>query len=165
MAELYIAGGQQRRNAAWREEWHHYEKALLVRLDTETGRAERVLEYVTPDEACAAGEVPGILFKSGAREGNTLYLCTQTEVMGVGLPDLERRFYLSLPCFNDVHHVCPTSRGTLLVACTGLDLVVEVTREGEVRNEWAVLGGDPWEKFSRTSESPSWSRASSAARK
>jgi hypothetical protein len=55
-----------------------------------------------------------------------------------------------LPCFNDLHHVRPTPDGNILVANTGLDMVVEFTPEGEVLREWNALGEDPWERFSRS---------------
>lgn len=152
MSRYYLVGGRQRRRASWMEEWHHYEKALVAELDTETGGLELRLEYETPAEACAADPQPGILFKAATLEGRELHLCTQTEVMAVEVPSFRRTAYVSLPCFNDVHHVRPTPRGTWLVVSTGLDLLLEVTREGEVLAEWGVLGQDPWEHFSRDAD-------------
>jgi hypothetical protein len=64
------------------------------------------------------------------------------------LPQFRRTAYISLPRFNDLHHVRPTPEGNLLVANTGLDMVVEVTPAGKVLREWNALGGDPWERFS-----------------
>jgi hypothetical protein len=55
-----------------------------------------------------------------------------------------------LPCFNALHHVRPTVRGTLLIVSTGLDMVVETTAEGRVLREWDVLGNKVWERFSST---------------
>lgn len=56
---------------------------------------------------------------------------------------------ISLPCFNDVHHARLTENGTVLVCSTGLDLVVEIDLEGNLINEYPVLGQDVWKKFSR----------------
>ena len=56
---------------------------------------------------------------------------------------------VTLPCFNDVHHVRPSSDGNLIVTNTGLDMVVEVTLDGRVVREWGVLGESPWKRFSR----------------
>jgi hypothetical protein len=44
--------------------------------------------------------------------------------------------------------VRPTARGTLVIANTGLDMVVEVSRDGELVRTWHVLGHDPWALFS-----------------
>ncbi|MEP7377973.1 MAG: hypothetical protein ABI725_00265 [Chloroflexota bacterium] len=128
--------------------WYEYQKAIILELDTTTGQARTAVEYVSPPEATAE-EQPAILFKSGTLDGDRLYICTQTEVMVYRLPSFERLAYVSLPMFNDVHHVRPTPEGNLLVANTGLDSVVEVTRAGEVVHNWNVLGEDPWARFSR----------------
>src|SRR5262249_5674715 len=82
-------------------------------------------------------------------EGNSLYLCTSTEVMVYDVRGFQRTLHLSLPCFNDLHHVCPAGNGNLLVAVTGLDMVVEIAPSGEILREWGVLGASPWERFSR----------------
>ncbi|MGH7550628.1 MAG: hypothetical protein ACREK3_07720 [Gemmatimonadota bacterium] len=106
------------------------------------------MEHVSPPEACA--EDASIVFKAGTVVDGRLYLCTQTEVLVHELPSFERRAYLSLPFFNDLHHVCPAGDNSLLVAVTGLDMVAEVTLDGQVVREWGVLGQDPWERFSRS---------------
>lgn len=147
---LYVAGGQQRSLrplSAVGQDWYEYRKGILIELDTGSGRAETHLEYVSPPEA-AEVDSPRILFKSGTLVGDELFLCTQTEVLVYRVPDFELISYVSLPMFNDVHHVRPTPNGTLLVANTGLDTIVEITRVGEVVHIWNVLGEDPWARFS-----------------
>ncbi len=149
MSRLYISGGRQRATIFHKlEEWQSYEQALLIELDTATGHSRARVEYVTPPAACA-GELPSILFKSASLRNNKLYACTSTEILIYEVPAFRRLHYISLPCFNDLHHVCPTGRGTLLVAVTGLDMVVEITLEGNLVREWSVLGEDPWARFSR----------------
>jgi hypothetical protein len=88
--------------------------------------------------------LPAILFKSVFLSDDKLFTCTSTEVLVYQLPGFQLLHYISLPCFNDLHHVYPTREGTLLVAVTGLDMVVEVGTAGEVIREWNVLGEDPW---------------------
>lgn len=148
---LYVAGGQQRglrpMSAGMDGGWYEYEKAILVELDTATGEAHKVVEHVSPPGA-TADEQPAILFKSGTLEGDLLYTCTQTELMVYRVPSFERLAYVSLPAFNDVHHVRPTPAGNLLVANTGLDMVMEVSWSGDVVQLWNVLGEDPWARFS-----------------
>jgi hypothetical protein len=143
---LYVAGGQQRTLrglTADMDSWYEYQKALIIELDSPTGAAKTVAEYVSPTDA-APDDEPAILFKSGTLVGNELFIVTQTEVMIYAVPSFERSTYISLPMFNDVHHVRPTPNGTLLVANTGLDTVVELTRAGDVVRVTNVLGQDEW---------------------
>ena len=68
-----------------------------------------------------------MLFKSAVAADGILYATTQTEVILFELPSLRQIAHISLPCFNDVHHVRPTPTGTLLVANSGLDMALEIT--------------------------------------
>jgi hypothetical protein len=149
---LYVAGGQQRAlrplSVGVDGGWYEYQKAIILEVDTSTGHATTAVEYVSPPEV-TPNEQPAILFKSGTLEGDRLYVCTQTEVMVYRLPTFEQLAYVSLPLFNDVHHVRPTPDGNLLIANTGLDNVIEATWAGDVVRVWNVLGEDPWARFSR----------------
>jgi len=147
---LYVAGGQQRALrplSAVGQDWYEYQKGLILELDTASGTATSHVEYVSPPDA-APPDSPRILFKSGTLVGDELYLCTQTEVLVYRLPAFELATYVSLPMFNDLHHVRPTPTGNLLVANTGLDTVVELRRDGSVVAITNVLGDDPWARFS-----------------
>jgi hypothetical protein len=151
LSRLYVVGGQQRTLrglTADMDSWYEYQKGLILDLDTQTGKASVKVDYVSPPDVCPPTD-PAILFKSGTLVGDTLYVTTQTEVMAFRVPSFERVAYVSLPMFNDVHHVRPTPSGNLLVANTGLDMVVEVTPDSEVVEIWNVLGEDPWARFSR----------------
>ncbi len=152
MRNLYVTGGRQRQLRpimADSQDWYEYQQGLILEVTPETGAVQRRVEYVSPPDACAA-ENPQILFKSGTLRDNRLHVCTQTELLTYTLPDLVLADYISLPCFNDVHHVRPTRAGTLLVANSGLDMVLELTPDGEVLREWNTLGEEPWRRFSRT---------------
>jgi len=150
--ELYVIGGHVRQNLFRKlEEWQSCDKALIVRLDPKTEKSSSCAEYVSPQESCS-NDNPAILFKSAFLQGHTLYACTSTEVLVYKLPGFEQIHRISLPFFNDLHHVCPTQRGTLAVAVTGLDLVVEITMAGEVVREWNVLGEDTWSRFDRSTD-------------
>jgi hypothetical protein len=149
MSDLYVVGGHVRQNLFRKlEEWQSCDKGRIIQLDPLSKKSKSCLEYVSPAEACP-NDSPAILFKSAYLRGDTLYACTSTEVLIYQLPEFRCIHYISLPCFNDVHHVCPTDRGTLAVAVTGLDMVVEVTMSGEVVREWSVLQEDPWARFNR----------------
>jgi hypothetical protein len=149
MSKLYVLGARQRDLLLRKEEeWNLYESALILEVDTISGAVRTCFEYQTPPQARAA-ENSSSIFKSATLIGDVLYACTNTEVLVLRLPDFSITNYISLPCFNDVHHVKPAADGSLLVVSTGLDMVVRVTPAGELLNQWAVLGGDPWLRFSR----------------
>ena len=152
MAGLYVLGARQRKLLVKSEqEWNLYETALILRLDTETGKVRTCVEYQSPAEA-RANENSSNVFKAGTLVGNTLYACTSTEVLIFTLPGFKQIGYVSLPCFNDAHHVTPSCDGNLLVANTGLDMVVKFTGEGKVLEQWNVLHQDPWSQFSRKTD-------------
>jgi hypothetical protein len=149
MHSLYVVGGQQRepRPLLATPSWYEYDKGLVLEVGVDQPTGTTRLEYVSPPEVRAAGDPP-ILFKCASLEDGHLYLCTHSEILVYRVPQFERVAYISLPCFNDLHHVRPTPHGTLVAANTGLDSVIEVTLDGEVLNHWAVLGGSVWDRFS-----------------
>jgi hypothetical protein len=149
MSWFYLLGGRQKTlRLMQEEEWNLYEAALIVEFNPESGEV-RKREYKSPPGACAS-ENASHLFKAGTIAGNALYACTATEVLLFRLPDFVRTGYVSLPCFNDLHHVTPSHDGNLLVASTGLDMVVKFTPKGKVLHYWNVLEEDPWARFSKT---------------
>lgn len=149
MNSFYVTGGRLRRTVFRKlEEWQSSEQALVIEFDPAKNESRPCIEYVSPSEVCA-DELPAVSFKSTTIEGNKLYTCTSTEVLVYELPSFRLQHYISLPCFNDLHHVCPSSRGTLLVTVTGLDMVVEITTDGTLVREWSVIGEDTWARFSR----------------
>lgn len=148
MSSLYLTGGRQRKLLFKNEEEQRlYEAALILRLDPASNTSELKVEYKSPLEARASEETSDV-FKTSTILGNRFYTCTSTEVLVYEMPEFRRISYVSLPCFNDLHHVTPTRDGNLLVAATGLDMVVKFTPEGKVLNHWNVLGKDPWSRFS-----------------
>jgi hypothetical protein len=148
MTSLYVLGARQRDLLFRREnEWDLYEAGLILQLDTESGAVRTCVEYKTPPDA-RAGEYSSTVFKSGTLVDNLLYTCTSTEVLVFELPDFKKVGYVSLPCFNDVHHVAPASDGAWLAAVTGLDMVVKFTSQGEFLAGWNVLPEPLWSRFS-----------------
>ena len=148
MSSLYLTGGRQRKLLFKNEEEQRlYEAALILRLDPTSDASELKVEYKSPPEARASEETSNV-FKTSTIVENRFYTCTSTEVLVYEMPEFRRISYVSLPCYNDLHHVTPTRDGNLLVAVTGLDMVVKFTPEGKVLNYWNVLGKDPWSRFS-----------------
>jgi hypothetical protein len=152
MNSFYAVGGRTRSSIFRKlQEWQSCEEAVVIELDATKNRSRACVEYISPPEACP-DVLPAVLFKSATLEKNKLYTCTSTEVLVYELPSFRLQHYISLPYFNDLHHVCPTPRGTLLVVVTGLDMVVEITTNGSLVREWNVLGEDPWSRFSRETD-------------
>ena len=149
MASLYVTGARQKNLLIKKEaEQNLYEKAVILRVDTDTGDARVCVEHESPPYACA-GEHSSNVFKSGTLVDDILYSCTSTEVILYRVPSFEPMVSLSLPCFNDLHHVSPSADGNLLVVNTGLDQVLKLNREGRVLDEWSAVETDTWTRFSR----------------
>ena len=148
VSSLYVLGGTQRSLLVKEEaEWNLYESALILKVDARSGAVRTCVEYKSPGDVRPHAH-SACLFKSGALAGDLLYACTNTEVLVFRLPAFEPVNRISLSCFNDLHHVTPCDDGTLLVVNTGLDMVVRITPEGELVEEWDVLGGPAWQRFS-----------------
>ena len=137
---LYVLGGRQRSDRALLDSgaWYGYGMAVILKIDG--SGVTTAMEYTS--RPGSYGPRDAVLFKSASVVGDRMYCTTQTEVLVLALPDFTEIAYISLPIFNDVHHVVPTESGTLLVAVSGLELVVEVTLDGDVVREWNVLGED-----------------------
>ena len=150
MTLLYAVGGRQRPGVHQRvDEWLHLGAGVIVSVCAETGTVESCVEYVSPPDVCATPDDPSTLFKSGTLVDDKLYVPTPTELLVYDLPSFHRSRYVSLPCFNDVHHVRPGPGGTLIVANTGLDMVVEIGPDDTVQREWSVIGEELWTRFAR----------------
>ena len=149
MSLLYVLGGRQRKLLFKSEdESRLYEAGLILRLDTEAEAAKVEVEYQSPRDVRASDE-SSHTFKVATLAGNRLYTCTSTEVLIFELPHFQRIGYVSLPCFNDVHHITPATDDSLLVASTGLDMVVRTNLSGQTLQLWDVLGEELWTRFSR----------------
>ena len=145
---LYVLGARQRKLVFKSEdEPHLYEAALILEVQPDSGTSRVLVDYKTPPAARASDDSSNV-FKCGTLQGNLFYTCTSTEVLIFEVPSFRQVGYVSLPCFNDLHHVTPSLDGNLLVANTGLDMVVKFTAQGESLVHWNVLGGDPWSRFS-----------------
>lgn len=150
MDTLYVLGGKQRKSTIGVPEWSQYERGTVLRVDPLKQKVGHQHYYDSPADCKPNNANASVLFKSGSIHGNHLYVCTQTEVLVYKLPEFSVNYHISLKCFNDVHHVIPTPRETLLVVISGLDLVVEITLTGDIVNEWFTAPESNWTRFSRT---------------
>jgi len=142
---IWVVGGEQRGVPHWTKEWKLYKKGVVVKIDR--GKPHRVLEYESPPEHCC-DDSPSIVFKAASVKGNRAYLCTQTEVLICDFPSFAVQKIISLPCFNDLHHVAIAPDGRLFVAVTGLDAVAELTPDGDLLRLASVTGASVWDRFS-----------------
>jgi hypothetical protein len=152
MPRTFITGGRQRgARLKARDEWQAYEKAVLLELDTESGAVRTVLEHASPPGRCPA-EDPSFVFKAASWDGDTLLLCTQTEVLFFD-PRAERVVRtLSHPWMNDVHHVTRID-GRLHVVSTGLDAVLVFDEADEqLVAVLSATAADPSARFSRATD-------------
>lgn len=149
LEKYYIIGAQQKNQIF--KDWEMYQKGLIIKVSPENKSAVKCAEYTSPPEVCPK-ENPSISFTAGTMCDNHLYVGTQTEVLIYSLPQFQIVNSLSIPSFNDIHHVRPSAEGNLLIANTGLDMVIELSLKGQVVQEWNVLGDNPWTKFSRTTD-------------
>jgi len=145
MSKYLLVGGKQRDDVANHSEEFRYEEALVLEVDMESGKVEKKISYKTPLEY-KADEDSSVVFKASHidNEKKLLYLCTQTEVLIYTLPDFTLKHHITHPHFNDIHHVVPNKRGNLYVVSTGLDLLIEITMEGEALQYWDALGRKLW---------------------
>ena len=116
-----------------------------------TGGSSGCSNTKPPPQHCA-DDAPSIVFKAASIHGDRAYLCTQTEVLICDFPSFSIRQVISLPCFNDLHHVAVAPDGRLFVAVTGLDAVAEMTPDGVLLNLLSVTGKPVWERFSKTTD-------------
>ncbi len=132
---LRVVGGRQRAPAGIRElddRWYGYGSGVIVEVDGP--EAKPVFEYHSAPGT--HGPDDPILLKSATVVGDRLYACTQTEVLVLSWPAMETIAHVSLPIFNDVHHVIPGDAEpgqdptTVLVAVSGLDAMAEVGLDG-----------------------------------
>lgn len=145
--ELYIVGGMQKQARTATDlapDWYDYKEGLILKVDTTTKKVKPVFNYKSQPHAHLEGD--SVLFKSGSIQGDSLYLCTQTEVMIVDAHTFEQKQYISHRFFNDVHHVIPDQDENLVIANTGLDMVLRLSPTGEMLDSWNVLFQDPWAK-------------------
>ncbi len=152
MNKICVGGGEFRSSVFRKlQEWESCKQAMFVELDPTRKTSRNCVSYVSPPQTCP-DELPAILFKSVTVRGNKLYACTSTEVLIYDLPSYRVANHISLPCFNDLHHVYPTPQGTLLVMVTGLDMVAEVSLDGALLRHYDVMGEDTWSIFSRDTD-------------
>ncbi len=156
MTKIFIVGGEHKKYNYWsKKEWYNSKQGIITELNLDTNEARICTQYISPPDV-SAENLSSTTFKAGTICQNKFYVPTLTEVLIYQLPNFEQIGYISLPCFNDLHHVAPTPDGNLLVVSTGLDMIVKVSPSGEKIQEWNVLGKNPWHRFSPDIDYREW---------
>lgn len=152
MSQYFITGGRQRPSRLLtRDEWHAYGKAVLLKLDTDTGEVRTVLEHESPSGRRPERD-PSFVFKAGSWDGDALLLCTQTEIVVFDPRHEQVVRTVSHPWLNDVHHVARID-GRLHVVSTGLDaLLVFDADDRDIEEVHSATGEDPWQRFDREAD-------------
>src|SRR5215216_5082831 len=122
--DLYVVGGRQRAGRPLRagnSDWYGYDEAVILRIQPSTGIWKECVSYIAPPDVRSPVNT-AVTFQAGTIKDDVLYICTQTEVLLYRLPTFEQIGYLSLPFFNDLHHIHPTPEGTFLIANAGLEM-------------------------------------------
>lgn len=153
MGKYFVTGGTQRKGAEGKEEWFSYGEAAIALVDDSDGSVTNCVSYASPSGIRPDDKEANIVFKAGSRDGERLLVCTQTEILIYSISDFELIKHISHPWLNDVHHVVVNEDGNYLIANTGLDMVLELSPEGElVRNLSVLPGTDVWDRFDRETD-------------
>ena len=150
---LLVAGGRSSGKPTLLD-YGRCDTAVLLDVNIGSGEVETLVEHRSPRSTRPPDEKSETtLFAAGTLEGDRYFACTETEILVYSYPEFEVVRYLTLPCFNDLHHVTPRANGRLLVADTGLDMVLEIDDEDRVVRCIGGLGEpNPWERFDRRAD-------------
>lgn len=120
--KLVITGGRAKKSSSFVNGWSSFESGLMVIYDMEKEVVLDRFEYRSPIQF-TSGKHASILFKACSVSGQSIFLCTKTEVLIYS--QMERRIIHSFshPLMNDVHHVVCRD-GTVYVVSTGIDAVL-----------------------------------------
>lgn len=121
--------------------------AYLGILDWDSGYLERTARF-------RRDPIPGVdshtwRFAAGSYRAGRFYTCTLVEVVVFDVSTWAVQHVISLPTFNDLHHICATN-SHIAVVNTGLECVELLDYAGRVHRRYNLLDIDTWERFDRT---------------
>ena len=115
--------------------------AILLVLDTRTGRVVHRTEY-TPPPSLAYPERK-VQFTGWTFIDDRLYVCSHNEIVVFDQwPPTKPADRITVRGFNDLHHCMPW-RGGIAVSNTGLETVDHVSLDGELLDRWDLLADEP----------------------
>lgn len=134
-----VLGASSHADAARRPEGARHARAIVGLVDADRGTYQELFAYESPSSIRPPGGA--MRFGAGCLEGTLLWTCTPTEVVAFELPSFRKTCSISLPWFNDLHHVVRYHDGLLVVA-TGVDRVIHCDLQGRILRVWHVLDGE-----------------------
>lgn len=147
--KLIVVGGKLRPIGRRLGEWAHAIGGVIVEADLLSGNVRKTVEYPGNPEYMPDQRGSSTLFKAASLNGDRLLACTTTEILEYDVTTWRVTRTVSHPWFNDVHHVIGSSTGTLWVANTGLDMVMELNWQGECLRHFFIADGSDWRRFSQ----------------
>jgi hypothetical protein len=149
---ILLGGKQKKSNPNDFIEWKGFQRAIALELDLTSLVINQAFEHISPKENRVESEDASILFKCGHVTDDKLLTCTQTELLVYGKSDYSLKKCISLPSFNDVHHVYERKNGNYAIVSTGLDSLIECDQDGNIVSETPVGDFKIWQKFNRDSD-------------
>jgi len=140
--EFLVAYATQRTNeliGKYKLDTKATDTGVLARVDWDAGIITPIFEYRTPVE----NRHPDlrVTFKAGHITSDELLLPTSTEILVFSRGDWQLKEVVSLPQFNDLHHVI-VSDSEWIVCNTGLDSLVWLDANGNFIRQEVLLDSD-----------------------
>jgi len=121
-----------------------WDTGVVAVVDWEREAITPVFEYSSPPEH--RNPALRVLMKCGSFYQGKFYVVTSTEILVLDTSTWILEKVISLPIFNDLHHVA-FIEDTLVVCNTGLDAVAWITPTGEIVRQQVLLGSTVPERF------------------
>jgi hypothetical protein len=147
--QLLISGGYPRKDHHKRKEGFRYDTAYLVRMNWETGGIVESLNYKSPAEHRHPNAT--MQFKIGSLVAGELIVPSSTEILFIDATTFSINKVISLPVFNDLHHVS-VKNGLCYIANTGMEAVQVMDRDGKIVKEWPMAKDPTWKNFDKNSD-------------
>jgi hypothetical protein len=142
--KFLVSGANPKKNYFKEKEGFKYKEAFLILLDWERKKNQKVILYKSPEihrEKSATH-----MFKTGTLLGTTLIVPTCTEILFIDIKNFLIQKTISLPSFNDLHHV-NILKDYLYIANTGAECIQVVNFEGRLLNEYPMAKNPTWKSF------------------
>jgi len=148
-----VTGGLERSKNPDFLEGRGYDTGKIIRLDIENQKTEDLVVFNEQsklfDKANYPDEYPNILMTAGAVKGDAIWISSESEIFEYSYPQFELRRRVSLPCFQNIHHV-NVLENNIAVVSTGLDMIVLLDMETlEPESFINVEGKDAWHRFDK----------------
>lgn len=147
-----VAGAVPRKNASKLPSGQKMEKARLVELNWNKKTCTVKVDYYNPPKHLYPDINPEIKFNAFSVYDNLIYAPCTNEILVFEYPSYKLLQRISLPVFNDLHHVNIID-GKIYVVSTGLDFVIVLNKSSlEPEKYINVLGNNTWDRFNQDTD-------------